>query len=224
MAKDSFLRIAEFGTKKDKAVEVTCDDKCGDYKDAFAYASSDRGTQPRQIVFCPRGFDGNQGLSSLTAIKNNQADIPSNAHIDMYRTSLPSTILRSLIHMVGEGVGMREMDGFSQHTYANFVFLARNRPEMAIRCAENYSYFALSMWLEEIDWANGFAQKRPDTEDDDPSADWEAGAIEMEQAQKAREMIDEMVKSQLEYRPADLPRPNRQSHFVAVGQDAVAEL
>lgn len=121
---------------------------------------------------------------------------------------------------------------------------------MATRCAENYGDFALSVWVDEIGWANGFGQRRPDTEDDDDDDEqimmdgqggeeehdddnentsanhcyWEAGGIDMEQAQKAREIIDTITKTLLEYRTTDLPKPTKHSSFVAVGQDEVAEL
>ena len=173
------------------------------------------------------------------ALKTNQGAIPVNTHIDTYRTSLPSTFLRQLVHLVGQSLVIGRTDGFAKHTYADCAFLARDRPEMAIRNADNYNHFALSVWLDNIDWANGFAQKRPDTEDDEQMEGASEkkhnntkeiggievhGLIDIEQAQMAKEMVDRMTKVQLEYKAIDLPKPAKHPSFVNVGQDEIADL
>lgn len=244
--------VVGFGDKVKRAGGLGCEDECRDSPSADIIDDSDG----RVGIRCPRDIDGEGLPRSLAPLKRDQAAIPVNAHIETYSSALPTLILESLANII---ISSR-VDAEAAHQqiknhprtqiqgYAECAFFATRDPDLATANAESYKYFALSMWLEEIDWVNGFAQKRPDTEDDDARVDFAlegkkeeeeahsnsdlkgtfdfgiGGDVDMEQAEKARDMIDAMTKTQLEYRATESPKPTRHSSFVPVAKGDVAEL
>lgn len=236
-----YRRIVEFGSNGDGAVRTSCNDECVDYAKSSAHTSGGSGTEQR--MFCTDTFEGNQHLLSFTALKTDKDAIPPNTHIETFGNALPGTFLRNVARSVSQDPMMEKLNGPSKHTYSDCAFLARDRPEMAKGSADNYAYFALSMWLEEIDWANGFAQKRTGTDDDEEikimrtiesgrveHTDAKVGEIyeneieiDMEQTEKARDMIDAMTRTQLEYQATGLPKPRKHSEFEPVRRHEVAE-
>ncbi len=212
---------------------------------------------------CCLPFSSTADTLSLSGLKTNQASIPINTHIETYSSALPALILQSLADIILSSRAdiavsysriLKERPKPQTQGYTDCAFLAVRDPDLAAVNAEGFKYLALSMWLGEVDWATGFAQKRPDTEDDawtqfeeenkieneneerrqQPPVhlrvtDDERGSdrginLDMEKAEKARDMIDAMTKTQLEYRGTRSPKPTRHSSFVSVAEADVAEL
>lgn len=229
----------DFGSEGDEdagEIPISCDDECLDHAGSSAYSigTGDR----KQCLITSSTSD----LVSLSAVKRDQAAIPTDKHIEAHSSSLPLLMLQSLADIMlsrhGDVEHINDSSRIETHGYSDCAFLAARVPEIAIQNAENYKFFALNMWLDEIDWANGFARQRPDTDDDDEETRGGeenivfTGAkqggnlleIDMAQAERAREMIDGRTAPKMEYQARGLPKPRKHSSFVAVGQDEVAEL
>ena len=230
----------------DRAVDLSCDECLKPAKPPASVIDSSGNSQA--LTWCRRDFLGKQHSPSLAPLRTNQAAIPSGTHIETYSSSLSILILRFLAgvilsgHADGATYKTIEQDLRAQtHGYSKCVFLAAQDSDLATANAESYGYFAMSMWLEKVDWANGFAQQRLDTEDDirteseQQGEGWQSPVdlkeisngksdTDIKQAKSAKDMIDAMTKTQLEHQNADLPKPTRHSHFVTVGQDEVVEL
>ena len=224
----------------DRAVDLFCDECLKPAKSPAPVIDSSGNSQAS--IWCPRDFLGKQHSPSLAPLKTNQAAIPSGTHIETYSSSLPVLILRFLAGVIlsGHADGARyetiEKDLRAQtHGYSKCILLAAQDSDLAAANAESYGYLAMSMWLEKVDWPNGFAQQRLDTEDDIRTESWQSPVDlkeisngksdrDIKQAKSAKDMIDAMTRAQLEYQNADLPKPTRHSHFEIVGRDEVVEL
>ncbi len=249
--------IVDLGRKTDRAGGLVCgNDGCLSPAQMSACAV---GIGDGKQDICCQPFSSTADTLSLLGLRTNQAIIPTNTHIETYSSALPALILQSLADIILSSRAdiavsysriLKERPKPQTQGYTDCAFLAVRDPDLAAVNAEGFKYLALSMWLGEVDWAAGFAQKRPDTEDDvwaqfeeenenekiqqqSPidlrGNDDERGSdrginVDMERVGKARDMIDAMTKTQLEYQGTHPPKPTRHSSFVSVAEPDVAEL